>query len=740
MLSTKAEVCDMDEYKDGLAFRFKMPKKDLSLRGVSIEDGVPTLLFSVAKKVPSIQEEEVAMCIRLSQENKRPEFSYNGFLPDHPLAGTGRQFKNYKPLYTRRTSIGETLAEIDWQMKCLMVGVRSDKNKEKFWSWTEKSNVDGLASFENFERDPSKDGGVYMKCKRVSICEDANQILFEGEPEMAINSVKYPAYSRYITEHFDSVAYYDEPLFLKMKEYIKLILAVEWLKEKGVHFSQNWIQEHTAPTYDPPKSLQVELSAEETNSLKEEELKEEAKKEVLQGLSQFKYIRVPEEPTVTVNSKGFEITLKQTIDFFHVPLVQKIVVRATTHDFDFLYEGIDPNMPVTLNPDTKETIIPEVKSWSELMGETEFFPCKWLQDPSNVMVRSPALTGGISTTNIPVHRVNKSAPVRSTPVTVKASKNLKAQKIHTSAVPTQNVVNAPSSSALVNRPAIATGGAQWVHGRKDASSSVGMSRDGITIKQSSIHVHGQITQLIDGREVGPRLSLPMHLRLPPKPEASDNEVGPPSMHLRLPPKAEASDNEVGPPPSKHLRLSPKAEASDNKVGPPSMHLRLRPKAKASDNEVGPPPSMHLRLRPKAKASDNKVGPPSMHLRLPPKPKASDNEVGPPSMHLHLPPKAEASDNEVGPPPSKHLRLSPKAEASDNKVGPPSMHLRLRPKAKASDNKVGPPSMHLRLRPKAKASDNKVGPPSMHLRLRPKAKASDNEVGPPSMHLRLRPKS
>ncbi len=223
MLSTKAEVC-VDEYDDGLAFRFEMPKEDLSLRGVRIEDGVPTLLFSVAKKVPTIIEEEVAMCIRLSQENKRPEFSYNRFLPDHPLAGTGRHFKHYKPLCTRRTSIGETLAEIDWQMKCLMVGVRSDRNKEIFWSWTEKSNVEGLASYENFERDPSKIGGVYMKCKGVSICEDPNQIFFEGEPEMAIDSVKFPAYSRYITEHFDSVAYYDEPLFLKMKEYIKPFL------------------------------------------------------------------------------------------------------------------------------------------------------------------------------------------------------------------------------------------------------------------------------------------------------------------------------------------------------------------------------------------------------------------------------------------------------------------------------------------------------------------------------------
>ena len=256
--------------------------------------------------------------------------------------------------------------------------------------------------------------------------------------------------------------------------------------------------------------------------------------EVLQALSQSKYVdRVSiKKPTVTVNNKGIEAKFEQTIahpDFeerqdLYVPLVQKIVVRATTHDFDFLYEGMDPNMPVTLDPDTKELVTPEVKSWSKLMEETEFFPCKWLQDPSNVLVRSPALTGGISTANIPVQRVNKSVPVRSTPVAVNASTSRKAQKIPSSAVPTQHVVNAPSSSAPVNRQGIdiATGGAKVMHGRKDASSSVGMSRDGTTIKQPSLHTHGLITQLIGGKEVGPPLNLSMHLSLPPKAEASGN--------------------------------------------------------------------------------------------------------------------------------------------------------------------------------------------------------------------------
>ena len=44
-----------------------------------------------------------------------------------------------------------------------------------------------------------------------------------------------------------------------------------------------------------------------------------------------------------------------------------MVVRATTHDFDFLFEDDDSNIPVTFDPDTKKLVTPEVQSWSELI-------------------------------------------------------------------------------------------------------------------------------------------------------------------------------------------------------------------------------------------------------------------------------------------------------------------------------------------------------------------------------------
>ena len=48
-----------------------------------------------------------------------------------------------------------------------------------------------------------------------------------------------------------------------MKEIIKFILAAEWLRDKGVQFSNKWLEEHASNLQDAPKPLQVELSEEQ---------------------------------------------------------------------------------------------------------------------------------------------------------------------------------------------------------------------------------------------------------------------------------------------------------------------------------------------------------------------------------------------------------------------------------------------------------------------------------------------
>ncbi len=522
------------KYSDGLAFRYEMPREDLSLRGVCIEDEQPMLLFDVSKKVPTLMEQEVAMCIRVVyNDNERPQFYYCGLLPGHPLVGTGRHFKQYKPLYMRRTPMGENLAEIDWIMKCLSIDVRTDKSKKNFFSWSENSNVDGMRSSEYFDYDQSKPGGVYMKCKSVHVFEDSNQLLFQGEPKLMVDWKRNPGYSKHITDKLDEIAYFDEPFFLKMKEYIKLILVVEWLKKKGIQFSQDWIQEQTKPTFEPPKPLQVELSSEERNSIIKK-LKKDVKKAVKapqlkQSLPSSKYedrISV-KKPTIKVDSRGFEATFERTIPdpFFesstglYVPVVQKVVTRATTHDFDFLYADIDPNRPVIFDPSNLTPVKPDVNSWSELIAETEVFPCKWLQDPNDVMCRTPALTGGVSTTSIPVERVQAPVPTQTCSV-VPALRSRSKKKFRSRDVPPQSVVQAPPSSVCMSSLPVATGGHGTVmRGFQSGSSSSGMSKDGTKINQPSLHVRKTITELIGGKEVEPPLDYSMHIPLPPKAES-----------------------------------------------------------------------------------------------------------------------------------------------------------------------------------------------------------------------------
>ena len=136
-------------------------------------------------------------------------------------------------------------AEADWTMKCLHVGTRANKEKSTFKSWSAESQLDGLASRLDFPEDGV--GPIMMTCDHVTVQKDEDEIVFPEEPKMNITDGCSSVYSKYITEIYPSVAYHDEPLFLKMQELMKLIVAVEWLyKEKGVRPNQDWIMQHTS--------------------------------------------------------------------------------------------------------------------------------------------------------------------------------------------------------------------------------------------------------------------------------------------------------------------------------------------------------------------------------------------------------------------------------------------------------------------------------------------------------------
>ena len=242
---TIAQCAMASSVEDGrFAFHFNLPA-GLGLRGVGIVDGKPELRFGASPNTPRITEEDFAAAMRLASEGKRPEFFYIRIPPGHPFFG--RQFKQYKPQWMRGTCFGETFSEADWKMKCLHIGARSDETKSQFWAWQKTSKLEGLATRFDF-RDTQSHGSIIMSCNLVKVQKSDNELLFEGEPRMRINDESNMRYSKYISKNFRAVAYYDEPLFLKMQELIKLVLVAEWLVEKGVKVDEEWMMNRTQPT------------------------------------------------------------------------------------------------------------------------------------------------------------------------------------------------------------------------------------------------------------------------------------------------------------------------------------------------------------------------------------------------------------------------------------------------------------------------------------------------------------
>ena len=522
MSNSNATSASSSDYDDGLAFRFKLPRVDHSLRSVSIKDGVPELHFSRYLKVPTITEEDVATCVRLCLDNKRPEFFYMRFLPDHPFAVTGRHYKCYKPAYLKGTSVGELLAEVDWKMKCLHVGVRSDENKDTFSSWAESSKHPGLKTLEDFPNNFKGSSQVFMTCESVDVNEHDDTLSFVGEPKMKIDwfdEESSSPYSKYISSNFDSIAYHDEPLFLKMKEIVKLMLAVEWLRDRGVKFSEEWVKQSTnKASMERPKPLAVEVSEEEKDRImKRLEIEAEAvlaKHATIPKLhSKYSSKVSVKDPVFNNLFSGFELKLEKTVPcpFFealtdlYVPVVVSATARATFNDFDFLYQDLDPNIPVSYDPESKELVIPEVKSWSDLFRETMPFPCTWVQHPTNPNLRTPPVTGGVTTSNIPVRRterVNVSESV-STPISVQASKSRKCQK-KISPVTEKGLVQVCPSAMCVDTSGYdaVRGGGTKQYGYTGSTSSFASKRDGTPIKQQpSLYSSTNMKSTIGGQIV-----------------------------------------------------------------------------------------------------------------------------------------------------------------------------------------------------------------------------------------------
>ena len=391
--------------KVGLAFNFKLPSEGLALRSVVIENGTPKLIFDAALKTPTLTEEDVGIACRLACEEVRPEFIYYAIPFHHPYHG--RQYKHYSPQWLKGTSIGELLSEADWTMKCLNIGARSDKAKERFWAWQETSKLEGLADTLDFPCDQLC-GSVMMTCDSVEVEKTETEMVFIGEPKMKITNDSSSSYTKYITKIYPNIAFYDEPLLLKVQELIKLVLAMEWLKEKGVRFSRPWMMKCSTPRSQKAlQSIEVKTKGPAEDAIKEvidnlvKQLPDSSHQEFMTVLGPLSVDTVVDK---NITKTGIEVKIIRTIlpSSLTSPKVEVTTTfRGSVNDYDMLYKGMDPNTPIRPQiPGISDAVVPNVQSWSELFAETVPWPRTWKMPFDGVEIQSA--TGGVSTSSIPV--------------------------------------------------------------------------------------------------------------------------------------------------------------------------------------------------------------------------------------------------------------------------------------------------------------------------------------------------
>ena len=229
-------------YDDGFTFPIGRPSGGRTLRSVAIVHGVPEIRFDQCDHTPSLTEDEVAAVCRLVSEGKRPQFTFFGIPLGHPFFG--RQYKHYDPPWLNGTALGELLFEVDWKMKCLNIGLQTDQAKSVFFSREKFSKTKGLATCLDFDS-LGTDGSIFLSSEDVPVELYDDELVFNADPKLSINADFSPNYSKYISRVLPQIAKYDEPIFTKLQEVLKMLLAAEWLRDKGIEMSEKWMQNAT---------------------------------------------------------------------------------------------------------------------------------------------------------------------------------------------------------------------------------------------------------------------------------------------------------------------------------------------------------------------------------------------------------------------------------------------------------------------------------------------------------------
>ena len=295
-------------------------------------------------------------------------------------------------------------------MKCLMVGARSNKEMTNFKAWEKTSKLEGFASTLDFFDDENPTSqSVFMSCG-----EEEEELWFVGEPHMKIDAGPCKSYSEYITAILDSIAYYDEPVLLKMREVPKLILVAEWLKKHDVPISESWMNENIQPKPEVVKDLQQRQRKHPSVRELEPMLKTLVEKPRPTTLPHISFgsseIHVDRVQVLDDHLIEWKDTRKVKIPWLpEVTVTRK--VRASFDDFDRVYERLDPAMPINFFPGIDPVQkAPVVSSWSELSQLVVSCPVVW--QPALLGFTKPTEGGGVNMGNVAAKATHKVPPVK----------------------------------------------------------------------------------------------------------------------------------------------------------------------------------------------------------------------------------------------------------------------------------------------------------------------------------------
>ena len=111
-------------------------------------------------------------------------------------------------------------------------------------------------------------------------------------------------------------------------------------------------------------------------------------------------LKISEVKNIKKNGVEVDITRSIHLSPDTPPLLKDTTtIRASVHDFNMLYKGIDPRTQIGRSK-SGEAIIPDEEPWSELYFGTVPWPQIWKVPFEGIGI--PAASGGISTRNIPV--------------------------------------------------------------------------------------------------------------------------------------------------------------------------------------------------------------------------------------------------------------------------------------------------------------------------------------------------